>query len=650
MNFLSSRREKSKELRKSAEGNQRRAQEKAADTEEEISRFFTARRQNLTETDRDSQPQAPALTKPAHEARSHRKRPAPGESIQRESSYPPVEPPEKPFLGFGSRGLSPVPLVEAHRPPSKAAPLAAPLEGGQPASVRSATYFSWSRSGTQSASPDRQCRKGIVPSREISATPALFNSTISSIEVGKLGQASLHKPRLPDAQREALCKQSPGRRHLGPNELQSSHESRSLRSNPGPSVPSTKGALKPCSNDESSMEHVGDDGDEPSQLEIQDLATKTQNQDDEPSSRHVQRILPLSTQQEDQMQPLNSLLDDCEAALSRIGSKQRDSVSLRQREHLGQLGFNDVNARDRRYSQCNESVPKSGTEESQDAGARNGSWTSPAESALKESDYTVPGNKGVVYSRDGPSGVQAHPDYFARPARQINQVHLQPQSRHYTPTPSLHEVGNPGDCTIRNIKHPANLAYDISQQQSSTAHPTTDPRLHSRDEHLYRTSMGEAKPLRYTDTNHGHWNAYHHPDDPVWTQPEYLYGNIPARVDGPEGHQISLETLEHLPHFDPFSERHVDDAVTRTEFNGAGPDYGYPHLVSASDIQAGQSLWEDESALGDDVLDDEVLDTRDQESQREESHCGRGMDVDVGNDPELEEMPMAAFWRPHRLY
>ncbi len=136
VNFLSHRRRNQEEDVRSRARSKRRKEDKAADAEAEFSRFFAS--------SKDLSRAAVGITEHGAKVKDRRS-PVGVTDEQDRSSLPPVDLPEKPFLGFGSCGpghVSPVMLSRATVPNefNKLSPLRRSL------STRSTTYFTWSRS------------------------------------------------------------------------------------------------------------------------------------------------------------------------------------------------------------------------------------------------------------------------------------------------------------------------------------------------------------------------------------------------------------------------------------------------------------------------------------------------------------------------
>ncbi|KAL8862802.1 MAG: hypothetical protein Q9178_000744 [Gyalolechia marmorata] len=136
VNFLSHRRRNQEEDVRSRPRSKRRKEDKAADAEAEFSRFFAS--------SKDLSRAAVRITE--HGAKVKDRRSAVGVTQEQgQSSLPPVDLPEKPFLGFGSCGpghVSPVMLSRAtvSKDFNRLSPPCRSL------STRSTTYFTWSRS------------------------------------------------------------------------------------------------------------------------------------------------------------------------------------------------------------------------------------------------------------------------------------------------------------------------------------------------------------------------------------------------------------------------------------------------------------------------------------------------------------------------
>jgi len=660
MNFLSNRRDKSEELSKPADGKKRREKAKAADVEEEISRFFTSRKQFLTETDSNPrQKQLPGVADSSYSAHEHRKRTLPKESAQRQSSYPPVGLLDKPFLGFGNRGVRPVSPLEPRGPLSKSALSVAPSEIGQAISGQSSTYFTWSRSGIRSESPHRKSVKDTAPSLGSPGVSASLNRAMPSIEVGQLGQVGLHTMRSPDKQPELSHTQPHGYRSSlveGLDRLHPSNGSQSLQSSLALDAQTPKKAVKPWNNGEKPVKLIGDDRDEPSQrlVEMEDTATKTPIQDNKPITGHSDGTLSHSNQPEDRLQSLSSLLRDCEATLSKLGSTECDPSTLPQGNELGQSQSGSVTARNNQQSRPGRAVTDFDAEESQrfNDGLRTSKPRCPNKSTGKESYPISMGNEGFRRDQKRLSRAQLSADQFAPPARQTDEVHPQSQVSRYGVTASFQKSDDLEDYEQHNVGDLADLLGCNPQLQSPTAYPSAEPRQYSRNSYLFEArgedcSTGEVGSLRHT-TRFDNWDPRNIPHDLDNSQLENIYEDFPTSFVDFQGLEIAPERLKDHYCVDSFSGREIDNVNTYSEVDVDRLGDAYPRL-SVSDHREDHSLWADEIAEGspvtvvqDNVLGEDLLGTCDRNAGRRESRLAQNM--------ELDEMPMASFWRPHRLY
>ena len=156
MTFLKSRRDQPEATnQRAADKTRRRNRDKMADTEAEISRYFTSRvprsRRVLETGNRADQ----AGHDHPIEQRSCGARNPPL------SLLPPVELPDRPFLGFGSSGVSiasPIKLdkcLDPHREDSRTLPTLP----GNPSTAGSAGYYTWSPSEQSSTLPQTQLER-----------------------------------------------------------------------------------------------------------------------------------------------------------------------------------------------------------------------------------------------------------------------------------------------------------------------------------------------------------------------------------------------------------------------------------------------------------------------------------------------------------
>ena len=141
----------------------RRKRGKAADTEAEISRYFTSKIPGVCQAPGDAEEKRRQAQTLAYPAREDQHRYGNGETSPELS--PPIELPHRPFLGFGSSGpcLSPVKLPYD---PSSFQETALPGNHSFPSPT---SYYTWSQSSIHSCSLSRRCREGLIPSVDLEA-------------------------------------------------------------------------------------------------------------------------------------------------------------------------------------------------------------------------------------------------------------------------------------------------------------------------------------------------------------------------------------------------------------------------------------------------------------------------------------------------
>ena len=144
MAFLNPRRDRSEEPVQSRDKKKSRTRDRAADTEAEISRYFASAK--VRGFDAPNVPKERAISPPArYSGRRDTERSA---HLDR-SSLPPVELPDRPFLGFGSVGGSLVsPVKRSELPLSPPQRFHSIQRDVSP--TRSSSYFTWSKTGSPS--------------------------------------------------------------------------------------------------------------------------------------------------------------------------------------------------------------------------------------------------------------------------------------------------------------------------------------------------------------------------------------------------------------------------------------------------------------------------------------------------------------------
>lgn len=200
MTFLSNRRDRTKELNEPA--NQRKEKKKKIScSEEEISRFFESGRRPLTERAANRQDGRTERGGDAcRKAQRHRQPTRPDRTHRHRPSCPPVDLPEKPFLGFGNRGANSMHSPVLDDAVTKTSPSVRLSQVAQHTPAPSTTYYTWSRSGRNSKPPSLHEDK--TPSITYPAPSNSRPRAPSVTEVGQLDRAAL--PKSPAPLKEAI--------------------------------------------------------------------------------------------------------------------------------------------------------------------------------------------------------------------------------------------------------------------------------------------------------------------------------------------------------------------------------------------------------------------------------------------------------------
>ena len=154
MTFLNTRRERDGGYDGVPNRNKRRKKGKAADVEEEISRFFTSARAPIAdsgaETGHNRSLEMRALRDPRRRLTEHGRRASSVNSSALPESISAADLPGRPFLGFGNRGARPLsPAIVYETTPDNAHAKSPPRDQSI-STVPARSHFTWSRSGSAS--------------------------------------------------------------------------------------------------------------------------------------------------------------------------------------------------------------------------------------------------------------------------------------------------------------------------------------------------------------------------------------------------------------------------------------------------------------------------------------------------------------------
>lgn len=151
MTFLSTRRDRDRENEEVINHNRRGRKAKAADAEDEISRFFTSARVPTAESDGEiyrSRLHGQGVDKESkYRTSKNRRRASSVNPSGLPESIAAADLPGKPFLGFGNRGARPLSPANVHEHTSDTSAAISPVRVLSESTVRAGTHFTWSRSG-----------------------------------------------------------------------------------------------------------------------------------------------------------------------------------------------------------------------------------------------------------------------------------------------------------------------------------------------------------------------------------------------------------------------------------------------------------------------------------------------------------------------
>lgn len=154
LTFLSTRRDRGRENEQEVNRNKRGRKGKAADAEDEISRFFTTARLPTAESDGEvhqSRLKGQGVVKDCRCGTSKKKgRASSVNSSGLPKSIATADLPGKPFLGFGNRGQRPLTTAYVHEHSSDTSAARSPVCVLNESTVRASSHFTWSRSGIAS--------------------------------------------------------------------------------------------------------------------------------------------------------------------------------------------------------------------------------------------------------------------------------------------------------------------------------------------------------------------------------------------------------------------------------------------------------------------------------------------------------------------
>lgn len=154
MTFLSTRRDRDRETEEITHRNKRQRKDKAADAEDEISRFFTSARVPTADSDgeigRTRLRGQGAITDTRRRRSKNKRRASSVNSSALPESIAAADLPGRPFLGFGNRGARPLSSRHVHGNTSDTSTAKSPVRVSRESTIRARSPFTWSISGAAS--------------------------------------------------------------------------------------------------------------------------------------------------------------------------------------------------------------------------------------------------------------------------------------------------------------------------------------------------------------------------------------------------------------------------------------------------------------------------------------------------------------------
>lgn len=648
MGFLASRRDKSKELNNNTTKGHRE-KGRAADEEDEMSRFFSSGKQVLAERDLNRQDkQLKEVAHPYDKALGHAKRAVSRRSDQRQSPYPPLELPEKPFLGFGNRGAQPLSSIESRGPVGKVALSVAPSEVTQHLSSHSTASYPWSRSGNESKSTSPKRNEDAIPLSGFPAASTAFNSAAPSIEVVQLDQTSNPVLHLPDTQ--AILS------HEKPRPYSSSAEStRHLHHNIAAQPPQSQPVVhahRPTAAGKAC-------------LDTGKLKETVKNTEGEATIRttdigHNVHVIPTdaegspvqSNEPEKQMEYLHSLLDACQTTLSGFWKIGHDPPNLRvkkpslQPDSVG-LGeaLSSLNARGKRptHSSTGVATAEHAWRSTLPGGPREDTTGSPEQSAANRPNLVGLTEDGPSKNLEDVSGVEPIERRTRQPISLTCGVHTQQSAPCNVATDLDHRTAGFGSHELQDTRTP--LA------DSRLSNPHQSPPRFTYVNADTQQGPGSMYALQYAREGHStDWlgSSRHTPLGlGARTLPDSNYdvgdGRLRTGYWTSRSRPAEPLVLENVP-----DDSILDHVETHSGDHRDSP--GYEHqTMSPENHHSGPLPWLHEvtddalrTYMLEDALDDEAMYTQDVGIERDVNHLAPGADSD--------EKPTTRFWHPHRLY
>ena len=660
MGFLASRRDQSKELSNNNPTKGRKEKGGAAGAEDEISRFFSAGKQVLSERDMNRQDKRlEGAVYPYDKAHDQAKGAVSRRSDQRESPYPPIELPAKPFLGFGNRGAQPLSSIQSHGRVMEATLSAARSDVTQHTLSRSTTSYTWSRSGIASIPTTPKRHGDLVQSPGFPVVSTASNPAGTSMDVGQLCQRSNPELRLLDTQTILS--------HGGPRPYSSSAEStrqlhRKTTAQPPHSQPAVDSrrpteAGKACHNTGELLEPARKKQGLPEQQPADVSIAHTTNigRDVHVTPADAEELPAQLNEPENQVQYLEFLLDACKTTLAGLRKIGYDPPILRATEppvRPGSVGLDEalslLNAGGRERTPLSPGLAKAEHEgqKTLPGELRESITQSPKQSAAKPSNLVGLSGDASLKNLEDVSGVELIEHRTGQPMSSTCGVPAQQQAPYNAATDfdrrnngyenhELQDTRTPlARSRVSNPHQSRRFAYVNADSQQGSANIYA--LQHAREGH----STDWLGSSRYTPLTLGASNLLDWNHDVGDSQLRTAYGTSYAPPSRPRDLEIVAPTIQ-------------DNSILADIEAQSGYDRDssrYEGLIpSTTNHSTGSTLWLDEftdedsqTYMREDALDDETMYSQEAGIERDVNHLASTSDTD--------ERPMTRFWHPHRLY
>lgn len=659
MGFLASRREKSNEVNRPLTRG-RRGKDKAAGTEDEISRFFSSGKQVLAERDMNRQDKRlDEAGYPHDKGHGHAMHAASRRSDRKQSPNPPIELPEKPFLGFGNRGAPPFPPIESNGPIGKTALSETPSEVTQRTPSRSITNYTWSRSGIESNSTGLKRHEGVVQPSERPIVSTASNPAVPSIETGQLCPTSNPELRLPDMHTIL----SPEKPRPSRSSAETTHRLRPKRAAYPPDSQPVVNATHPTEAGkvyhDNSKQHEPVENNEGVREQyaagMKRAGTTDIGHDVDDVPTEVERKAILQNEPNMQVQYLESLLNACKTTLSGLVKIGYEPPTLRARKPPEQpvsVGSTEapsiVHARTNDETHLSRGAAKIESEKQKTTPGKSieDISTSPKQRAGQPSDAVGRGKEGSSKDLEDASGPEPMGCRTRQPLRSTCGVHTQQRAPCNAATAFNHRIGGLDSYALQDTRTPLAHSKVYNPHQSSRfAYVNADAQQSSGGLYAFQHS-------REGDSTDWLCSSRHTPlglRRQTLPDSKYSVGDSRMRT----AHGTSSTKPVQYQDVEIGAQNVQDDSLlvdtqTPSGYPRNPPWYERPTTSSTAALRGYTPRLDDftddtmQTDMQVDVLDEEAMYSQEVSIERNVNYLAPGSETD--------ERPMTRFWHPHRLY